>query len=81
MVTVEEIVKELELELAQVEVLDAESACKEEVERVYANFYAEKDRKVNELRASIESILRIHGKLATLEAELETENESNDVEV
>ena len=29
MVTVEEIVKELELELAQVEALDAETACRE----------------------------------------------------
>lgn len=81
MVTVEEIVKELELELAQVEALDAETACREEVERVYQTFYAEKDRKVSELRAAIESVLRINGKLVALEAEVETENESNDVEV
>lgn len=81
MVTVEEIVKELELELAQVEALDEETACKEEVERVYETFRAEKKKKVNELRAAIESVLRINGKLVSLEAELETENESNDVEV
>lgn len=81
MVTVEEIVKELELELAQVEALDEETACKEEVERVYENFRAEKNKKVSELRAAIESVLKINSKLVALEAELETENESNDVGV
>lgn len=81
MVTVEEIVKELELELEQVEALDEETACKEEVERVYETFRAEKKKKVDELRAAIESVLKINSKLVALEAELETENESNDVGV
>lgn len=81
MVTVEEIVKELELELEQVEALDEETACKEEVERVYETFRAEKEKKVGELRAAIESITKINSKLVALELEAETENESNDVGV
>lgn len=74
MVTVDEIVKALEQELVDVESVNADEACKEEIENIYKRFYAEKDRKIAELNSAINSIQRVHD---TLEAEQETETEDS----
>lgn len=81
MVTVDEIVLELELELEKVEALDADEACKEEVEKIYQNFYDARNKKIVELKASIDSVKRIHDKLVDLKAETETGESVEDVEV
>lgn len=80
MVTVDEIVEELELELEKIEALDADEACKADVEKIYQNFYDEKNKKIVELRASIGSVKRVHDKLVEVK-ETETDESLENVEV